>query len=214
MPGTWSAGAEVVVHGMISGQRTATVFHFGIPGPADVTDPTTLTQKLGELAAAVGECIVSTLRPAVTSDWTYIRTEASEIMLGTGIQVTDLVGANQAGTSGPQGVNVACQMIHVRSGQGGRNGLGRNFLPPGSEENATGGEWDAPALALVAAFCLCMSNKFIGGGATTEWRIGVLSQTILGGLFANFDAAFFEAIELETEAIISTMGTRRKGRGA
>lgn len=213
MPGTWSAGAQAVISGDISGQRTATVLYFGIPGSADVTDPALLLVKLKALANAIHDCIVTTLLPAVTSDWTYEHVEVREAMLGTSLSTLNDNPASAPGTAGPQGVNVASQLVHMRSGQGGRNGLGRNFYPPAGENVATQGEWDPAALVLIAAFCACMAGKFIGAEKTTEWSIGVLSRTIFGGIFGNWDAAFHEAIELEPEAIISTMGTRRKGRG-
>jgi len=214
MPGQFAAGAEATVVGQISGQATANVLHFSIVGPADVTDPNIITTKLRELAEAIHDCIVETFIPAATSDWTYLRTEVREKMLGTGIEVTNDSPAPVVGTAGVQGVNVASQLIHVRTGAGGRNGRGRNFWAPAGENVATQGEWDPAALVLLAAFAACMATKFIGPEKTTEWSIGVLSRSIFGGVLGNWDAAFFEAINLEPEVIISTMGTRRKGRGA
>lgn len=213
MPGEWSYQAQVVVHGSISGQTTANVLHFAQPGPLDVFDPVTVGEQLKALANAVHQCIVDTFISAATADWRYFHTQAKS-MLGDGVEVTNDNPAVVQGEAGVQGVNVACQLIHVKSFAGGRNGRGRNFWAPGGENVASAGEWDPAALVLLAAFCACMAGKFIGAEATTPWRLGVLSRELFGGLFGNWDAAFFEAKQLEPEVIISTMGTRRKGTGS
>jgi hypothetical protein len=217
MPGEWSYHAQAVIHGSISGQATNTVLHFAQPGPLDTFTPELVLAQLKLLANAIHDCILTTLIPAVTSDWTYLHTEVVDFTIDSSIKTLNDAPAPAVGTSGVQGVNVASQLVHVRSGLGGRNGLGRNFWPPAGEAVATAGEWDPAALALLAAFCACMAGKFIGTPevpATEPWRLGVLSRSIFGGLFGNWDAAFHAAISLEPEIIISTMGTRRKGRGA
>jgi hypothetical protein len=214
MPGEWSYHAQAIIHGRISGEKTATVMHFAQPGPLDVFNPQEVLAQLKILANAIHDCVLNTLIPAVTSDWTYDHTEVRDMTTESGLSTINDAPVATPGTAGPQGVNVASQLVHVRSGQGGRNGLGRNFFPPAGENVATAGQWDPAALALIAAFCACMAGKFIGAGATNAWRMGVLSRSLFGGLFGNWDTAFHEAIELEPEAIISTMGTRRKGSGS
>jgi hypothetical protein len=65
----------------------------------------------------------------------------------------------------------------------------------------------------ITAFLNCVAGKFIGAGATEQWRLGVLSrETLKGG--GNFDAAFTEAISLVPSNVVAKMGSRKIGKGS
>lgn len=212
MAAPWVAGAKARIVGHVSGQLTVNVLHFATN--TQINDATELETMLKALANAIKECVLDTLVPAVTSDWVFSHVEVNRIApdLSDPFLNDDVVAT--AGTAGVQGVPFAAQLVALRSGLGGRRGRGRIFLPPAGENVATGGDWDPAAVALVAAFCACMAGKFIGGAATEQWRVGVLSRTIFANTPSNFDEAFHELISMVPQAAIAVMGTRKKGRGA
>jgi len=68
-------------------------------------------------------------------------------------------------------------------------------------------------MTLLLQFANCIVQKFIGIGATSDFRLGVYSRTIGGGLFANFNAAFFEAKQLTFSNKLAVIGRRKTGHG-
>lgn len=214
MPAPWSRGVRVVIKGLIHGQEYNNVLHFATN--VVVLDGTELEDLLRQLCDAVQECITSTLFPATTSDFTFTGVEAAAIAPDVSDPVTANAPVTGAGTLGAQGIGFGATLVQLRTGLGGRKGRGRIYLPPGPEANATAGEWDPAFLALVAAFCACMAGKFIGSGASTPWRIGVLSRKDMGTppSASNFNTAFREVISFVPQAVIAKMGSRQKGKGS
>lgn len=205
-------GARVRIIGEIHGSQTVSVLHFG-KFNADVDLPT-LLGKLQVLAQAVALCAIENLLPVVTSDWTFLRTEAQLIApFQTDPQVHQTPLPN-VGQGGAQGVTIAASLIQVRTGRDGRKGRGRMFLPPAGENNIANGDWDAAWLLALTNFAICLSNKFGEPGGTEEWRFGVLSRkdfTAVGGTFAN---SFRLATQLAPQALAASMRSRKKGHGA
>lgn len=214
MPSPWARGARVVIKGLIHGEEYNNVLHFATN--TVVNDGTELETLLRQLADAVQQCVAEVLINAATEDWSYTLTEATAIAPSLGDPITSTNPVVTAGVTGPQGIGFGATLVQVRTGTGGRKGRGRMFLPPGPEAMATAGEWDPALLALVAQFCACMAGKFIGAGATTPWRLGVLSRKDMGTppSPANFNAAFREATSLVPQKIIAKMGSRQKGKGS
>lgn len=211
MPSPWARGFRVRVVGKLHGQLYNNVLHFATN--VEILDAPTLNARLKELANAVQECILQLL-PAATEDFSFETVEAEAIAPAVTDPINSDVSVTTQGEGTTQGVGFASCLVSVRTGGGGKSGRGRMYLPPGGEDFATAGEWTAPQIALIAAFCACMAGKFIGAGATTQFRLGVLSRKTFANTPANFDAAFREATELIPQRVIASMRTRQKGKGS
>ena len=59
----------------------------------------------------------------------------------------------------------------------------------------------------------CLLGKFVGVGATTDWRLGVYSRKTGGGVFGNFDAAFHEVKSLTMSPNVAVISRRKRGHG-
>lgn len=209
----FNAGIKARVIGTISGEDCIQVLHFGVEVPWNV-DTITVNNRLKELANAIHACIIDTLIPWVTSDYVFQRVEAQAIFPNASDPIASDPPHGTAGEGQAQGGNVLSQLVHVRTGGGGKRGRGRNFWPPGGENVATQGSWDPALLALVAAFCACMAGKFMQPNPTTDFVLGVYSRTNDETLGQDFSTSFRAAISLEPSSIIATMGTRKKGKGS
>ena len=207
----FNAGAQVRIVGRIHGQLTVNVLNFGTETPF-VRD--TVVPDLQALANAVLQCVVQVLLPAITSDWRVERVTAKHIYPETTDEVEVSAPANSVGQLGPASHSFACTLLSIKTGGGGRSGRGRLFLPPPGEAQTQNSEIDGPTLVLIAQFVACMSGKFIGAGASTDWRMGVFSRKKFGGLFANFNNSFREATVLTPSPLAAIMGTRKVSRGA
>lgn len=208
-----NAGIKARIIGSISGQDCIQVLHFGVNTPWNV-DTVTVNGRLKELANAIKQCIVDVLLPGLSSDYFFHRVECQAIYPNLSDPVPNDAPVSVNGGGAVQGVNVAAQLINIRTGQGGRRGRGRNFWPPAGENVATGGAWEPAALAILAAFCACMAGKFIGPNPTTDFELGVYSRTIDNSIGQDFQDAFSKATEMLPQAAIATMGTRKMGKGS
>lgn len=212
MAAPWAAGARAVIVGEIHGQLTNNVIHFATN--TQVNDGPDFETLLLQLATALKECVVETLLPGVSSDWTFKRVEAERIFP----TVTDPVVATGApenvGELGAASVSFESSLITIRTGGGGRRGRGRIFLPPAGEGQTANSAIDTPTLLLLVAFCACMAGKFGTEAGTTPWRIGILSRKNLNGSINNFNAAFRTATQLTPGSDVACMRSRRKGHGA
>ena len=213
MAGPYNAGIRARVVGKISGQDCIQVLHFGVNVPW-VVDTVTVNARLKELANAIRDCIVTTLIPAVSNNYSFQFVECKAIFPEESDFVVNDDPSVEVGDLGEEGVLVAAQLVEIRTGGGGRRGRGRNFWPPSAEINATAGEWSPGALVLIAAFCACMAGKFMEPDPTTDFRLGVYSRTQDDELLQDFSSSFREAISLVPSPIIATMGTRKLNRGS
>jgi hypothetical protein len=210
---TATAGIRARIVGKIAGQDCIQVLHFGVEVPWNV-DTINVNTRLKELANAIRDCILTTLIPATTEAYVFqfveckaIHPQESEFVPNDNIVAT-------VGDLDHQGIPFAAQLVQVKTGMGGRRARGRNFWPPAGEQNAASGQWDAAALALLAAFCACMAGKFIGPNPTTDFKLGVYSKVIDDTLLQDFADAFTPAIALVPSPLIAVMGTRKVGRGS
>ena len=213
MPGTWGAGFRARIFGKINGQVTNTVLHFAVPTVTWDGTLEGLNTVLKQLANAIHDCILTTLIPAMSSGWQYERVEVSQIAPTISDPISNDDAQVTAGTAGDQGINTGTQVVALRSGIGGRNGRGRMLLPPAGENVATAGQWTAPQIALVAAFCACMATKFVGPSKSTNFTLGVLSRTIYNNAPGNLAAAFHAVATLTPDPVIGTLARRKMGRG-
>lgn len=215
MPAPWNAHAVGTIHGTIHGQETVNVMHFATN--ANITDQPFPHPLLLELAQALLECAVDTLLPAVTQDWTLVKTRAS--FVGTVIPTLspDFVEATapaaSVGELSSTSVSFAASGVDLKTGRNGRNGRGRMFLPPAGEAEMSASGIDNATLLLIAAFLTCMAGKFLGASPSTVWRWGVYSRKLGGASFANFDAAFAVIGQSSPRANSFVIGRRKVGRG-
>jgi len=215
MPAPWAAHAIGTIHGEIHGQETVNVLHFATN--ASITDQPYPHPLLLQLAEALLECAIDTLLPGVTSDWRLVKTRAA--FQGTIIPSIspDFVEATappaSVGELSPTSVSFQATGVDLKTGRNGRNGRGRLFLPPAGESEIAASELDAPTLALITAFLVCMAGKFLGTSPTTVWRWGIYSRKIGNLSFANFDVAFSVIGQMTPKGTVWVIGRRRKGRG-
>lgn len=206
-----TAGAQVRIRGRLHGQLTVNVLNFATETPWNVD---TISVDLTALAQAVLDCLVQTLLPVVTSNWTLEGVDAISIYPEKGHQVTVLPQAAAVGAKSAVSTSVESFLVNIRTGAGGRRGLGRAFFPPPGEAEIANSIIDAPTLVLMLQFLACLSGKFMGANPTTAWRLGVLSRTDMAGILGNFPNSFRQAVTLEPSNVVAVMGTRKLGRGA
>lgn len=214
MPAPWNAHAVARLKGEIHGQQTVNVWHFATN--TNVSDTTDVALLIA-LAAAIMQCVETVLLPAVTSDWNVTSVETQYIGTVIANTTTDPVVQAPAGAGvgqlGPTSVSFAATLMQLRSGLKGKSGRGRSFMPPPGEAQIANSTIDDPTLTLFVAFMNCLLGKFVGSGATTDWRLGVYSRKIGGGIFGNFDAAFSEVKQLTVANKLAVIARRRVGHG-
>lgn len=212
MAAPWIAGAQCRIHGTLHGQQTVNVLNFATN--AAILDQAGLDTLLLQLAQAVGECVISTLLPAVSIDWKFTHTDAKRIYPVVSDPIVYTAAPDQIGELSTTSVSFSSSLLQVRTGGGGRKGRGRVFLPPAGEAEISQSAIDAPTAALLVAFAACLAGKFLGVGATTDWRFGVLSRKTAGPTLAAFDTGFRMATQLTPAVDVACMRSRRKGHGA
>lgn len=212
MPAPWVAGAQARIIGEIHGQETVNVLHFATND--QILDEGELDTILLALAQALLDCTISTLLPAVTSDWKVVRCDAKRIYPTPSDPVVATADAGSVGELSPASASFVASLVNIRTGGGGRRGRGRVFLPPVGEAQMTASSIDAGTLALITQFCVCVAGKFMGNSHTTPWFLGVLSRKSLSGVGGSFDNSFRLATSLNPVADASIISSRKKGRGA
>ena len=214
MPAPWNAHAVARIIGELHGQETVNVMHFATN--SSVNDTTAIALLIA-LATAIMQCVETVLLPAVTSDWNVTKVEAQYIGTVIANTTTDPIAVGPTGSGqgelGPTSVSFAAPLVNNRSGKKGRNGRGRWFFPPPGEADITNSTISDPQLTLFVQFLNCLLSKFRFPGATTDWRLGVYSRKLGGGVFGNFDAAFSETVNLDISNKLAVIGRRRVGRG-
>lgn len=212
MAAPWVAGAQARIIGEIHGQQTVNVMHFATNSA--ISDGGALDVLLLQLAEAMLACVIDTLLPAVSVDWKVIKCDAKRISPVVSDPILATAPADSVGELGVSSVSFTSSLLNLRTGGGGRRGRGRVFLPPAGEAQIANSAIDAPTLALITEFALCVAGKFLGSGATTDWRLGILSQKTLSGVGGTFDNSFREVTSLNPVADVAVMRSRRKGHGA
>jgi hypothetical protein len=210
MAAPWSAGAQARIVGELHGQQTINVLNFATNTQPNDTD---FSAMLIQLAEALRDCVVESLLPAVTQNWTFKRIEC-QLLSPNKTNPLLVTGTNDnVGELSVVSVSFASSLVTINTAFGGRSGSGRFFLPPPGEAETADSEMDGPTLVLLAAFLACVATKFMSANATTPWRLGVLSRKLAGANLANFDAGFHEAVGLHPHSTISCTRSRKKGHG-
>lgn len=211
MPAPWVAGAQARIIGELHGQQTVNVLHFATNSA--IADEAELDTLLLQLATALLECTITTLLPAVSSDWKVIRCDAKRMWPSSSDPIVATADAGSVGELSATSVSFASSLVNVRTGGGGRRGRGRMFLPPPGEAQVSNSSIDPGTLVLITAFLTCLAGKFLGTGATTDWHLGIFSKKQFSGVGGTFDGSFREATSLNPVADLAVMRSRRKGHG-
>lgn len=202
-----STVAEVRVVGKLHSQDCINVWHVG---SAEVfVDFDQWEAALLALAAAMLQCAVEELLPGVTSDYRLVSAQAKMLYPTVTDYFIATASPDDVGALGPTSVSFSSTLVNLRSGRDGRRGRGKKFLPPPGEANMTSSLVDTPTLTQIADFLECLVGKFIGGGATTPWRLGVLSRKTLTGVGGSYPNAFKELVSMNPVALAAKMGSRK-----
>lgn len=212
MPAPWAAGAQARIVGQIHGQETVNVLHFATN--TVVNDQGSLDQELLALVQAIRDCVTEFLLPAVTQDWRFVQADAKRIFPAVSDPILATGTPGHIGQLGVTSVSFAASLVNVRTGQGGRSGRGRMFLPPAGEAQTANSLVDDATLVLIAAFLACVASKFMGADPDTNWRLGVLSRKKLTAVGGTFDTAFQIATSLNPVATAAIMSSRKVGKGS
>lgn len=211
MAAPWNAGAQARIIGEIHGQTTINVMHFATND--SIEDEGALDTILLALATAIGECVIDTLLPAVSIDWTFIQSDAKRIYPVVSDPVIFTAPGGSVGELGVSSVSFASSLMNIRTGGGGKRGRGRVFLPPAGEAQIANSAIDGPTLVLLAAFAACVATKFMGADPETPWHLGILSRKNLSETLGTFDNSFRVATQLSPAADVAVMGSRKRGHG-
>jgi hypothetical protein len=202
----------VRILGTLHGQDTVNVIHFATNEV--INDNLARDTLILQLLAQVLACVTDQLLNAVTSEWTFTGIEGTAIAPVLSDPQFSAAPANSVGTLGPTSASFIATLCTIRTGIGGKSHRGRFFLPPAGEANTNISILDGDTLTQLNQFLACLAGKFIGAGASTPWRIGVLSRKLLANSPANFNTAFTEATSLTVSDKAAIMGSRKVGRGS
>ena len=212
--GLTKAAFRVRIIGQIHGQQTVNVLHFRSL-IADLITPESTNSLLQDLLTAVMECIIDTLLPAVTDDWTFTRAEAQMLFPQASDPIESTAQGQAVGGRAPTNVSFCASLINLRSGLGGRRGRGKMFLPPGGDNDMTNSVLDTDITLLLEAFLLCMFGKFVGPNKTTTFDWCVLSRKDMEGLTgANAYDASRPIVNAAPNTRLAKIGSRKLGSGS
>jgi len=212
MAAPWTQGARVRILGTLHGSQTVNVLHFATN--TQINDNIARDTLILQLLAQVLACVTDQLLAGVTSEWQCTGIEGTAIAPVLSDPQFSAAPPGTVGTLGPCSASFIATLVAIKTGVGGRTHRGRFFLPPAGESNTNLSILDGEAMTQLNEFITCIAGKFIGAGASTPWRLGVLSRKTLKNSPANFDAAFTEATSLVVSDVAAIMGSRKKGRGA
>lgn len=205
-------GVRVRLMGKLHGQDCINVWHFSTT--TEVNDNPARDALILQLLTAVLACITEQLLDCVTSEYTLIGLEGTEVFPTNGDPIFLGAPANTVGTRGPTSSSVLATLVEIRTGQGGRSHRGRMFLPPAGEADSNVSLLDASIITSLTEFVACIAGKFIGQSATEPWRIGVYSRKLGTPANTQWSNGFTEASQLLPKNTIAVMGSRKVGRGS
>ena len=211
MPMNPALGVQLRIVGRIHGQTTNNVLHFATE--TQIQDAPSQDALILALLTAFLACVSEQLVGAVTSDWRLDYVDARAIFPAPGNPIQLVPSGDVVGTLGAASHSFAASLVKIRGEKGGRRSQGKMFLPPPGEATTTNSLADQSVVDQLVEFITCVAGKFIGAGATTEWRLGVLSRTTMGANVNNFNIAFTPAVGLTPKREAAICGRRRIGRG-
>jgi len=171
----YSGMARLVIVGEQHGQETNNVLWFGLFGQVNAPNYNAL---LTALAAAMLQCIVTTLLPFASAEWIPVKIKA-KMFDPVNTDEVEVAFAGQvgavAGDALPTYVAAVCS---IRTGLGGRSKRGRFYVPGVPESGQALSKLTAPQLALLIAYVTCVITTFIQNVSAGEWRLGVFSRRL------------------------------------
>jgi hypothetical protein len=204
--------AQVRIVGSLQGQRCINVLHFA--SETVINDATELDTLLLELANAMLQCVVDTLLPAVTSDYTLLRIDVKSLFGVDNPEASVQPEGAAVGALSPVSASLLASLVNIKTAGGGKRGRGKIFLPPCGEAEMTSSSIDPGTVTLIIAFLTCVAGKFIGANKTTSWFFGVFSKKNLQAPGGNMNTAFRKATTMTVNSTVAKMGSRKKGVGA
>jgi len=202
---------QVLVQGTIEEQQCENVWYFR----AQAVDPDVLANLLADIAA----CLLA-LIPILSANYRLDRLKAKVVSPAVGPEEEWLpgVGATVQGTAaGDSQPSFVSALVSLHTTRGGRSGRGRVYFA-GVAEGDTVGSYlnrEAPLWAALAAFVLCMLDKFkardVPVAGDYDW--GVMSRKI-GGLKPPFLAAgYARIVRAVPKDALATTRSRKIGKG-
>jgi len=205
-------GCRVRVLGKLHGQDCIQVLYFTTN--AEVNDNPARDALILQLLTAFLACITEQLLDAVTSEYSLVGLEGSEVFPTNGDPIFLAAPVNSVGTRGPTSSSVLATLIQIRTGLGGKTHRGRNFWPPAGEADSNVSLLDASVLTQLQEFVNCVANKFIGAASSEVWKLGVYSRKNGPNPNTQWSAGMTLATAMVPSNVIAVMGTRKVGRGS
>jgi hypothetical protein len=197
----------VTIEGVLHGQQTVNVLHFGANAP----EP-----NWNQLIADILDCITTALRPATSSEWTLTKLTHRRLFPNLSDPEDHFPAVATAGTGLPSETSFSANIIQIRTGLGGRRHRGRMFLPGVIANDVNQSRLTDNGLAKLVAFAACMAGKFIHLPADVDqkaFEIGVLSRTQAKVQGETLESAFTPATNLVAQRVVGVMRSRRIGHG-
>lgn len=212
MPAPWSGVAEVRIVGQLHGQTTNNVFHFATN--TVINDATQRDTLIIALLVALMQCVTDHLKDAVTSDWTLTHLEGRALHPTIGDPLIQTPAEPVAGVLSATSVSFASQLLTLRTSVGGRKGRGKKFLPPAGENETTNSITSNAVFNELMEFVNCVIGKFVGVGATEQWRLCVLSRKDLKAQGGTLDNSLREVQTITATRTLAIMSRRKVGVGS
>lgn len=201
---------QAVVRGFVQGQDYRNVLHFGTDAGVNDADYSAILAALG---LAIMQCFTEVLLPELPSTCGVDHVGCKRIFPALTDEVLNATGAGVGGTATAGLPSFVATKMEIRTGGGGRRNRGRIYLFPPTEADTTDSFLAQAGNDLFAAFITCLAGKFIGAGATTPYRLGVLSRkSISEG--QTIQQAWKPATSLTVSNTLAIMGRRKQGVGS
>lgn len=210
---TFAAYYEARVAGRIHGQQTINVWHFG--SDSEAADSNALVLLMTQLAQAIIDCVIQFWLPACTSDWTLEGVDVRRLFPDPSDPIELSAPANSVGQRQPVNTSFEAVLIRLRSGLAGKSHRGRKFMPPPGDPDITNSVLSSdPVNDFMTQFLDCMAGKFIGVGATTPFRMLIVSQKSLKNQPANWNIATVPVNQMNIEQGVTHLHSRKVGVGS
>jgi hypothetical protein len=207
MPHPYTKIVQATIVGVLHGQETNNVLHFGGNG----VDP-----ALAALLADILDCIVTAFRPAASNEWALTKVSGRPLFPQLGDPIDLFPNAPVTGSGLPAETSFSANIIRINTGLGGRRHRGRMFMPAVIANDVNQSKLTDNGLAKLAAFAACLAGKFIAApGAVDQkvWEIGVLSRTQAKAEGQTMETGFTPATVLTAQRVVGVMRSRRIGHG-
>lgn len=199
---------QVVIKGRLHGSETNNVLHF---------DTSAQPINIPVLLAAIANCIVTTLLPALSEQFIIEKLTGKQIWPAVLDEVDYVPEDEIRGTGLPALPSFCATLFRLTTGGGGRSGKGRFFLPGVIANDVNNSIFTGGGVAKFAPFIACMVAAFLGAIDPADqktYMLGVLSRKNAGAGYVNADDAFRYVIGISVSNVVAKMGSRKLGQGS